>query len=299
MGTAPLVFAHRGSSRPARAHPRRLPARDRRGRRRPGVRRPADPRRAPGLRARPPARPDQQRPGRVSAAHAGRAGRPRLRLLAPGQRPTATSRPTRTGPGCSRWTGCSARCWPPAGRSGCSIETKHPSRYGGDVERAAGRRCCAGTGWTEPGPDDPVTGHRDVVLPARRPPDPRAGPGAAHRAAAGGAPAGAAAGPAAVRRPDRRPGHRLVRARPQLVPRAARRPATRSTSGPSTSRTTSSWCWRSGSTGSSPTGPRFVLARLGRVTARPAVPRPRSGGHTRDMPRAHRLPPLSSPATPS
>ena len=100
------------------------------------------------------------------------------------------------------------------------VETKHPSRYGSDVERrlvALLRRY----GLAEPAPDDPVQVTRDVVLPAGGPAGPRAGPDAAHGAVAGGAAALAAAGPAAVRHPHRRAGHRPGPGPPAAAARAA------------------------------------------------------------------------------
>ena len=181
--------------------------------------------------------------GLVSARTPRRAGDARLRLLAPGcVRPTATRRSddshTRLLTLDRLLTAVRA-----AGRPvRLLIETKHPSRYGGDVERrlvALLRRY----GLAEPGPRRPGPGHRDVLLAAGRTPDPRAGPGAAHGAAAGGA---AAAGCALGRLPfgAGSPARASGWCGPARTwcPRCGP-PATRSTSGPSTSRTT--WNWSS------------------------------------------------------
>ena len=201
--------------RPARAHPRRVPARPRRGRRRPGVRRPADPGRAPGLRTRPPARPHQQRPRpgqravpspswtRWTSARGTRARAGRRRAAGRVAHPAAH-------PGPAAGRGARRR---PAGPAADRDEAPDPVRRG---RRApAGRRCCAGTGWPSPAPDEPGAGHRDVVLAAGGPPGPRPGPDAAHRAAAGGAAARAALGRLPFGARIAGPGIGLVRARPR------------------------------------------------------------------------------------
>ena len=79
----PLVFAHRGGADALPEHTLAayLRALDD-GADGARVRRPADPRRAPGLRARPPAQPHQQRPGPGQRQDPGRAGRAGLRLVA-------------------------------------------------------------------------------------------------------------------------------------------------------------------------------------------------------------------------
>ena len=159
----PLVIAHRGASADARrAHPGRLRAGHRAGRRRPGVRRPPDRRRPPRLRARPADRPDQRRLGRGLHQDPGRPAPPRLRVLG-----ASRTAPARHGGRCASagWpTGASsrgrARTCSPTPSGGIltlptlldlvtssprpvllAIETKHPTRYAG-LGRA-GRRGAA------------------------------------------------------------------------------------------------------------------------------------------------------------
>ena len=85
------------------------------------------------------------------------------------------------------------------------IETKHPTRFGGDGRGQAGRPCCASTAWTNRSRRRPV--HVTVMsfsaLAVRRIRElaPGRGRGLAHRVRDTGPPRW----PAAVRRQDRRP----------------------------------------------------------------------------------------------
>ena len=171
--------------RQPRAHAGGLPRRARPGRRGPRVRRPADRRRAPGVRARPPrATGSRDRPRAWSRRWSSRSST--SSTSPPGRTPGPTST-TRRRRSTTRPGGCSP--WPAAQTArdydrpvDLAIETKHPTRYAGLVERRLvelldsvrlGRRRLAGPG--------------DELLAGRAHPDqearPRPGGGAADRPA--------------------------------------------------------------------------------------------------------------------
>ena len=256
--SGPLVFAHRGASCGAtRAHPRRVPARPRRGRRRAGVRRPADPGRAPGLRPRPATRPHQQRSRTGQRAYPRRAGRPGLRLVASGQhreaeRRDASHRTTRTDPaahpGPAAGRGARRR---PAGAAAGRDEAPVPLRL---ERRTATGRAAATLRAGRPARRTirvPVTVMSFSPLAVRRVRE--LAPTPADGAVAGGA-AALAASWAGCRSAPASPGRVSVWCGPVAVLSAVRRPATRCTSGPSTTRPTWSWSSPPASRGPSPTG---------------------------------------------
>ena len=259
----PLVFAHRGSSAVLPEHTlRRIPARARRGRRRAGVRRPADPRRAPRVRARPPPRPHEQRPRPGQRAHAGRAGHPRLRLVgrpAGGLRLPARPRPGAAAhprPAVGRRTGRR-----PAGPAPHRDQTPHP--YGSDVERRLVgllRRY----GLADPGPDDAVkvTVMSFSPLAVRRIRE--LAPDLPTALLLEVLPPGPAPGPAAVRRQDRRPPASTSCGPARSWCPRSRPAATRCTCGPSTRPHDVDLAVEQGVDGIITDRPGFVLGRLGR-----------------------------------
>ena len=148
--------------RRARAHPARVQAGDRRGRRRPRVRRPSHQGRPPGLRPRPAHRPHLERPRHPVHPRAGRAERAGLGVLAghlgglrgsrdagPGQVPDPHPAPAARGGGRRR----------PAGRGGDRDQAPHPVRRPGRAPPGrAARRVRLGRGR--------LAGAGDELLPA-------------------------------------------------------------------------------------------------------------------------------------
>ncbi len=179
----------------------RLPAGHRAGRGRARVRRPADPRRAPGLHPRRPARPDQQRPGPGQRGHPGRAGAARLRRRGTGP---AQPRPRPPRPGCSPSTGCSPTVRAAGRPLRLLIETKHPTRYGSEVEDRL-VALLARHGLTVADPADPVRVTVMSFSPLARPSGAYAGSAVADGVPVRGGHAGSPGRSAPVRGADSRP----------------------------------------------------------------------------------------------
>ena len=144
-------------------------------------------------------------------------------------------------------------------------------------------------GLADPAPGRPGTGDRDVVLAAGAAPGARAGARAADRASAGGAAARRAAA-AGCRSAPGSPARASAWSAPgPRWSRRCRRPATRCTSGRSTSRTTSTWSCATASTASSPTARATCSTDLGTVRSGPGDCRTRDRRQGRLSRMAERL----------
>ena len=277
-----MVVAHRGASSTVAEHTlAAYVSAIEAGARGPRVRRPADPRRPPGLRARPHRQPHVRRHAAWSATSTC-AG---LEALDFTSWRTDLPRPADELLGDSPYL---AGVAPDLGEDGrvltlerllragrrrgrpvrLLIETKHPTRYGGLVEKEL-VDLLARFGWAgRPGPPDSLRAARRHGQPRGRHElrADRAAPGQAaraghpDRAAAGAAPARPARRPAAGRRADRRARAAPAAGRSGASSSGPTPAATGCSCGRSTSPTRSTSCADSASTRSSPTGRRGARA---------------------------------------
>ena len=184
-------------------------------------------------------------PGRTRRRRRGRDARPRPQAAAAHAAPPADHRDA-TAAGRSGW------------RSRPSTRPATPARSSGSWPS-----CSPSSAWTDAAPGRPC-GAGDVVLPAARPSGcASCAPRCRWSACREGQPLRLPRRRAAQGRADGRPRHRDPARHPGRRCAASTSAGTRSSSGPSTRRPTSTCAWSSGSTRSSPTGPAFVRDHAG------------------------------------